>query len=129
MRKHTHIYSMAYLWQRNNRMEMGNGRTGSCSFSNATAQSKTGWYSTRFALRYLQPSLRYADTYRTEPQHRNIHELYTILLGKWRRRGRGKLPKQHRQLFTAQSRVLFQEHFMCNTRWPGQQHSDRSQAF
>jgi len=45
MRKHIHMYSMTYLWQRNNRMEMGSGRTsstGSCSFSNVTAQRKTG---------------------------------------------------------------------------------------
>lgn len=35
---------MACLWQRNNRKEMGGGRTsstGSCSFSNARAQRKT----------------------------------------------------------------------------------------
>jgi hypothetical protein len=39
------VYSMAYFWQCNNRMEMGSGRTssnGSCSFSNATAQRKKG---------------------------------------------------------------------------------------
>jgi hypothetical protein len=123
---------MAYLWQHNNRMEMGNGRTSSsgfCHFSNATAQSKTGCTPTQFALGYLQPSLRFADTSRTEPQQRNLHELYTILRGKGRRRGRVELPKQHRQLFTAQSRVRFQKQFMWNMRWPEQQHSDTSKAF
>ena len=127
-----HIYSMAYFWQSNNRMEMGNGRTssiGSCSFSNATAQRKTGCNPTRFGIRYLDPSLRYADTYRTEPQQRNLHELHIIPRGKGRRRGRGEMPKQHRQLFTARSRVHFQEQFMWKTRWPEQQHSNRSNVF
>jgi hypothetical protein len=114
-----HIHSMAYLWQRNNRMEMGSGRTSStesCSFSNATAQRKTGC--TPQDLLYAVYSLPFDIQIRIEQKHskRNLHELYIILGAKGRRRGRGELPKQYRQLFTVQCRVHFQEQFMWNTR-------------
>lgn len=129
MRKHIHIHSMAYIWVCNNRMVIGSGWTSSiesCSQSNATAQCKTT--PTRFALRYLQPSPRYADTCRTEPEQRNSNELYTVLRAKGRKRGR-KLSKQHRQLITEQSRVHFQKQLKWNTRWPQHQHSERSKVF
>jgi len=82
-------------------MEMGSGRTsstGPCSFSNATAQRKTGC--TPQDSLYAIYSLPFDMQTRIEQQHskRNLHELYIILGAKGRRRGRGELPKQYRQL-------------------------------
>jgi hypothetical protein len=64
---------MAYLWQRNNRMEMGNGRTsspGSCSFSNATAQHKTDC--TPQDLLYAIYSLPFDMQIRIEQNYSNV---------------------------------------------------------